>query len=196
MAIKLSDLMTNGGVVARGAYGGEENSITATLRLPAGYTPTDGDFWKFLRLPVGCIVDRILVRSDALGANIDVTVGYDRPTVNPGLAYNATTNPYIDDAIGTADLDFFEETVEAPFASGGFLDLSRSGMTAGAGAAQTVSGLSGLVDVAIEVINTGTVLASDAEVKITFYLLFNDEQPQGEFSGDNAYNYTSTANLD
>lgn len=191
MTILLSDLMTNGAVVARGSHGGEENSITATVRIPAGYTPTDGDFWKFLRLPIGAIIDRVLIRSDALGANIDVSVGYDRPTVNPGQAYNATSNPYITNAIGAADLDFIEASVEAPFASGGFLDLSRSGFTE----AQTVAGLTGLVDIAMEVINTGTVLASDAEVKVTFYLLFNDEQPQGEFSGNAAYDYKTNYSL-
>lgn len=195
MAIYLSDLMTNGAVVARGSQGGEQNTLTATVRLPSGYTPTDGDVWKFARLPVGAIIDRIVVRSDALGANIDCAVGYERPTVNPGQAYNATSNPYITDAIGTADNDFFEASVEAPFASGGFLDLSIAGMTAGAGAAQTASGLTGLVDTSIEVINTGTVLSADAEVKITFYLFFNDEQPQGEFSGNASYDYTTNYSL-
>jgi hypothetical protein len=191
MAILLSDYMTNGGAQAHGLYGGEENTLTATVRIPAGYTPTDGDFWKFLRLPIGAVIDRVLVRSDALGANIDVSVGYDRPTVNPGLPYNATSNPYIDDAIGTADLDFIEAAVEAPFAAGGFLDLSRSGFTV----AQGVAGFTGLVDVTMEITSTGTVLADDATVKVTFYLLLNDEQPQGEFSGNSAYNYTTNYDI-
>jgi hypothetical protein len=188
MAIFLSDLMTNGGAQARGEFGGQENTYTATVRLPAGYTPTDGDIWKFSRLPVGTIIDRVVIRSDALGASIDMQVGYERPTVNPGKAYNATSNPYITNAIGTADPNFIEDTVEAPFASGGFLDLSRSGFTE----AQTVAGFTGLVDISMEVINTAaTALSADAEVKITFYNLYNDEQPQGEFSGNNSLNYTT-----
>lgn len=191
MAILLSDLMTNGGVQARGSYGGHENTFTATVRIPAGYVPTDGDIWKFVRLPVGTIVDRVLIRSDALGANIDMQVGYERPTVNPGEAYNATSNPYITNAIGSSDPNWIEDTVEAPFASGGFLDLSRAGFTE----AQTVAGLTGLVDISMEVINTGTVLASDAEVKITFYNFYNDEQPQGEFSGNNSIKYETNINL-
>jgi hypothetical protein len=191
MAIKISDYMTNGGAVAHGFNGGQVTTITGTVRLPSGYTPTDGDFWLFNRLPEGAIVQRILVRSPALGANIDCSVGYVRPVVNPALPYNATTNPYIDNAIGTADPDFFEGSVEAPFAAGGLLELADAGFTV----QQAASGFAGDVDVCIEVINTGTVLSADADVKITMDVLFNDEQPQGEFSGASAYDYQTNYDI-
>lgn len=196
MAIYLSDLMTNGAVVARSAVGGDEHTQTASVRIPAGTTLTTADKILIGRYPTGTVFDQIVVEFPDLDSDgspsVTLNVGYDRPVVDPSKAYNATTNPYITDAIGTADPDFFEAAATTGQA-GGVLNLSAAGFTV---TSSPVA--SGFVDVSITpAANATGATAADGQINFTVKALLTDlNQTQGEFSGTNAYNYTSTANLD
>lgn len=177
MAILLSEQMLNGGLIYNGSQGGQTETFTTTVRIPSGSTPGIGDVWKFLRTASGVIVRSAVIRSDALDDGspaLTAKVGYSRPVRDPALAYNATTNPYIDGAIATADDDFIEAAVAAPFQAGGVLTLEQAGLTV---TSQSQDGLSGIVDWQIEVAVASTAaLSADAEVKLTLELLFNNEQ--------------------
>lgn len=194
MAIYLSDLMTNGAVVSRSAVGGDEHTQTASVRIPAGAVLTTADKILVARYPTGTIFDQIVVEIPDLdgGTTLTLDVGYDRPVVDPSKAFDASTNPYITGAIGTADADFFEAAATTGRA-GGVLNLSAAGFTV-----TTSPASAGFVDVSITpAANATSAGPAEGQINFTVKALLTDlNQTQGEFSGANAYNYTSTANLD
>lgn len=187
MAIYLSDLMTNGAVVARSAVGGDEHVQTASVRIPAGTVLTTDDKILIGRYPTGTIFDQIVVEIPDLdgGTTLTLNVGYDRPVVDPSKAYNASTNPYITDAIGTADPDFFEAAATTGQA-GGVLNLGAAGFTVTSSPAAT-----GFVDVSITpAANATSAGPAAAQINFTVKALLTDlNQPQGEFSGKDSLKY-------
>jgi hypothetical protein len=193
MAIFLSDLMTNGAVVNRSPYGGQEFDLTANVRVPAATRLLTTDKILVGRFPTGTIFDQIIVNFPDLDAGTQLTlnVGYDRPVTDPSKAYNATTNPYITGAIATADEDFFEAAATTGQA-GGVLNLSASGFTVTTSPVST-----GFVDVSITpAANAQTATAADGTIQFLIKgVVVADNQTQGEFSGANAYNYKTNYNI-
>lgn len=184
--IYLSDLMTNGGVVCHSAYGGNKHSVTGNVRIPAGTLLTTTDKILIGRYPTGTIFTEIVVRFPDLddGTQLALNVGYDRPVTDPAKAFNATTNPYITDAIATADPDFFEAGATTAQA-GGTLNLSASGFTV-----TTSPATAGFVDVSITP-SAAAQTATTAGGQINFQIeaLLADNQVMGEFSGADALDY-------
>lgn len=193
MTIFLSDLMTNGAVVNRSPVGGQLFEVTGNVRIPAGTDLATTDKILIARFPTGTVFNQILVNFPDLddGAALALNVGYNRPVTNPALAYDATTNPYITGAIATADEDFFEAAATTAQA-GGVLNLLAAGFTV------TTSPVSaGYVDVSITP-STGAATATTAGGQIEFLIqavVVDDNQTQGEFSGANAYNYTTNYDI-
>lgn len=193
MAIYLSDLMTNGAVVARPAVGGQKHTQTACIRIPAGTDLATTDKILVARYPTGTIFNQIVVEFPDLddGSALALNVGYDRPVTDPSKAYDADTNPYITDAIGTADEDFFEAAATTAQA-GGVLNLSAAGFTVTSSPAAT-----GFVDVSITP-STGAGTATTNGGQINFFIeaiLTDQNQTQGEFSGNSSYDYTTNYSL-
>jgi hypothetical protein len=192
MAIYLSDLMTNGAVVARPAIGGALHTQSACVRIPASAVLGTSDKILVARYPTGTIFNQIIVEVPDLDGGTDLTlhVGYDRPVTDPSKAYDATTNPYITGAIGTADTDFFEASATTGQA-GGVLNLVASGFTV-----TTSPAAAGFVDVSI----TPAVAAASAGAggQINFYIeavLTDQNQTQGEFSGANGLDYNTNIDI-
>lgn len=193
MAIYLSDLMTNGAVVNRSPVAGQKFSVTGNVRIPAGTDLATTDKILIARFPTGTMFDQIIVNFPDLddGTQLALNVGYDRPVTDPSKAYNASTNPYITGAIAAADEDFFEAAATTAQA-GGVLNLSAAGFTV---TSSPVS--SGFVDVSITP-STGAQTATTNGGQIEFLInavVFDDNQTQGEFSGKDAYNYTTNYDI-
>lgn len=191
--IYLSDLMLNGAVVCRGANAGQVNTVTGSVRIPSGTTLAASDTIKIGRFPSGTLFTKILaVIPDLDSSNaIELDVGYSRPVTDPALAYDATTNPYTSGAIATADVTFFEAAATTGKA-GGTLVLDSSGFTV-----TTSLAVSGDVDVTI-IPSTPATGSTAADVTIKFmleYLSTQDNQTQGEFSGDNALDYNTNYDI-
>lgn len=187
MTIYLSDLMTNGAVVARPAVGGQKHTQTACVRIPAGTDLGTGDKILVARYPTGTVFNQIVVEFPDLddGTQLALNVGYDRPVVDPSKAFNATTNPYITDAIGTADPGFFE-AADTTAQAGGVLNLLAAGFTVTSSPATA-----GFVDVSITP-STGAQTATTAGGQINFFIeaiLTDQNQTQSEFSGKDSYDY-------
>lgn len=195
MAIYLSDLMTNGASVIRSENGGGLHTVTGSVRIPAGTTLTTADKILIARFPSETEFDRIHVRFPDLDSDgspsLTLNVGYDRPVTDPRLAYNATTNPYIDGAIATADPDFFEAAATTGQA-GGLLNLLASGFTVTSSPESA-----GIVDVSITPALAATgATAADGTIEFTIYAFLTSlNQAQGEFSGAAAYDYTTNYSL-
>lgn len=179
--IYLSDLMRNGAIIPHGAESGESFDITGVVNIPAGTDLAANDRLVFCRLPEGTIFQSIWVRFPDLddGSALTFDVGYDRPVVDPSKAYNATTNPYTDNAIATADPDFFEDAATTAQA-GGILTLAYAGFTV---TTQAATGVSGDVDVSCTV-ETGAATATTAggDVRFTLTVLTNNEQTAGTYA--------------
>ena len=190
----LSDYMINGGAVVHGENGGQEVEVTGIVRIPAGTDLAAGDRLVFMRFPEGTIFLEEIFRCPDLddGAGLTLDLGYQRPLVDPGKAYDATTNPYTDNAIATADDDFFEEDSTIGQA-GGIAILAYAGFTV---TSQGVTGVAGDVDLCATVaIGAATASTAGGQVKWTVRALLNDEQTMGAFSGRDALNYTTNYDI-
>lgn len=165
MTIFVSDLMKNGAIIGRPAYEGEPLTMSGTVKIPAGTDLATTDKILLARFPEGTVFDQILIEFPDLddGSALALNVGYNRPVVDPSKAYDATTNPYTDNAIATADEDFFEAAATTGQA-GGVLNLLAAGFTV------TSSPVSaGDVDVSITP-STGAGTASTAGGMIKFFI--------------------------
>ena len=195
MAIFLSDLMTNGTVVPHSMAEGDPSVVGGKVRIPNGTILTTSDKILLARFPTGVVFNHFFARipdlDDDVSPSLTLHAGYDRPVTDPSKAYNATTNPYITDAIGTADTDFFEASSTAGQA-GGTINLAAAGFTVTSSPAAA-----GWVDVSI----TPAVNATGhpvADVQIEFSIeayLANQVGTAGEFSGADSINYTTNINL-
>lgn len=192
--IYLSNQMLNGaGIVSVPSAGGLDVR-TFSVRIPAGTTLATTDKILVGRYPAGTEFDRIHVRFPDLEAsttNLTLHVGYDRPVVDPALPYNATTNPYTDNAIATADPDFFEASATTGQA-GGVLNLLASGFTV-----TTSPESAGDVDISITpAVSAGSASAADGTIEFMVYAYLTASNPTlGEFSGDNAFGYETNYDI-
>ena len=186
--IYLSDIMTNGAIVAHSYEEGNKVQLAGSVRIPAGSLLATTDKVLLGRFPTGVVFDQILSKFPALdaGTTLTLNVGYDRPVVDPALAYDATTNPYIDDAIATADPDFFE-AADTKARAGGNLNLMAAGFTI-----TTSPSAAGFVDVSITpAANATTATTADSQIDFTVLGFLADAQVQGEFSGADAEDYNT-----
>lgn len=172
MAIYLSDLMKNGGLV-RGASkaAGEEFSFTGVVFIPSGTTIAVNSQLKIARMASGCNITDIVVRSNDLdsGAGLSISIGYERPTKNPELAYNATTNPYITGAVSAASLAYYAATATTPYQAGGVnrVELGQSALD-DEFANNPTEGVSGITDlVLVATIAAAGATAADGYVWVT-----------------------------
>jgi hypothetical protein len=191
--IYLSDLMTNGGVVAAPVKGGEMHTQTANARIPSGTLLATTDKILVARYPTGTEFDRIHVRFPDLdeATSLTLNVGYDRPVTDPSKAYDATTNPYITGAIATADPDFFEASATTGQA-GGLLNLIASGFTVTSSPESA-----GYVDVSITpAVTAGAATIADGTIEFLIdAFLTASNQVQGEFSGADALDYNTNYDI-
>ncbi len=122
MAIILSDLMANGALPYQGEYGGEEDGVTAVIRIPAGTVLTAGDVIKVARIFPNVILDKLVIDSPDLDSGtpaLTASVGYVRAVVNPELAYNASTNPSVTGGIGADSAAYYVAASATPYQAGG-----------------------------------------------------------------------------
>lgn len=194
MAIFLSDLMTNGALPVQGPTGGGEDSLTATLVVPAGTTLGTSDILKFLRLAPSVNLTEIEVRSDDLdpAASISISIGYDRPTVDPSKAFNATTNPYITGAVAAASTAYYQATSITPYQAGGVnrYVLGQAALD-NEFATNPINGVANYIDIVlVPTIASSGALAAAATIYVKFTFTGKVQTP-GTFSGSNAFRYKS-----
>ena len=192
--IYLSQMMLNGAAVVHSSAQGQEVVASGSVKIPAGTDLASTDKILLARFPEGTVFSEILVEVPDLddGAALTLDVGYDRPVENPKLAYNATTNPYTDNAIATADPDFFEAVATTGQAGGVILLQRHADFTV-----TTPAAVAGDVDVSITPV-TGAATASTAGGVINFSIrgyLTDEVQVAGEFSGANALQYTTNYDI-
>jgi hypothetical protein len=194
MAIFLSDLMTNGALPFQGTYGGSESSITGVVKIPSGTVIADNSQLKIARFATFVNIEEILIRTNDLdaGTTLSMSVGYARPTEDPALALDATTNPAVTGAVAADSLAYYAATATAPYQAGGVIRyvLGQSGLD-NEFANNPTDGVDGLIDlclVATEPAASATV--ADGYVWVTIKYTGKTQVP-GTFSGSDAYDYNS-----
>lgn len=194
--IYLSQSMLNGAAVVHSLNQGEEVVASGSVRIPAGTTLVTSDVIKLERFPEGTVFSEILVEFPDLDSDgsptLTLNAGYVRPVVDPSKAYNATTNPYTDNAIATADPDFFEDGATTGQAGGVLFLQSHGAFTVTAAVAAA-----GDVDVAVTPkANATGATAADGVINYTIRGYLMDEvQVPGEFSGADALQYETNYNI-
>ena len=188
MAIYLSNLMTNGALVRQGNQEGWRESVTGVVFIPAGTVIADNSQLKIGRFATNLNIEEILVRSPDLdaGATLSIAIGYARPTVNPALALDSTTNPAVTGAVASDSLAFYAATATAPYQASGVsrFVLGQSGLD-NEFSNNPVNGVDGIIDlclVATEPAQTAT--AADGYVYVTVYFTGKTAVP-----GTLTYNY-------
>lgn len=189
MAIYLSNLMRNGALVRQAADTGE-HSVTAAVFIPSGTVIADNSQLKLARFATFTNVTEILVRSPDLdaGTTLSMAVGYARPTENPALALDATTNPAITGAVAADSLAYYAATATAPYQAGGVIRyvLGQSGLD-NEFSNNPANGVDGIIDiclVATEPAQTATV--ADAWVYVDIYYT-----GKSQTDSSTAYDYTA-----
>lgn len=190
MAIYLSNLMSNGALPYQGEYGGEEDGVTAVIRIPAGTVLGIGDQIKIARVFPNVILDKIEIDTpDIDGAAAgSASLGYARAVVNPALAYNASTNPDVTGSIGADSLAFYVATSTSPFAAGGVARYVR-GQAALDNEFANNGPVAGYNDLTLTWTIAGTATAAEALVKVRFNYVGLNQTP-GALSlnlGETAY---------
>ncbi len=185
MAIFASNLMSNGGLVRRATQEGALEEFTGKIVVENGTAVGAGSTFVIGRLASNHLVKSITIQSSALDSatTLTATAGYLKPTVNPYLAYNASTNPYIDGAVATADPDAYAATatIQGVLRAGGVLTITPA-----------VAPVEGVVDVAISIVLApASDPATDRTLTVTVEYMGPLPTP-GETSGADAYTYTET----
>lgn len=184
MAIFTSQLYNNGGLPRSGVEEGAISSITAKITIPNGTALTSGDVLKFVRLAKNVQVVRMYLRNDDLdtgGTGLSTTgLGYERTTVDPRKAYNATTNPYLSDSVGSAAPTAYlaAATLNTALQSASVTHINPTSVAA-----------TGSVDIAVILNGSATTNpAADREIELTVEFVA-PTRVEGEFSGANVYDY-------
>ena len=185
MAIFASNLMSNGALVRRATREGTLNEFTGKIVVKSGTAVDAGSTFVIGRLASNHLVKSITIQSSALdnATTLTATAGYLKPTVDPFLAYNASTNPYTDDAVATADPDAYAVTgtIQGILRAGGVLTVTPA-----------VAPVSGVVDVALTIVLApASDPATDRTLTVTVEYMGPLPTP-GETSGADAYTYTET----
>lgn len=185
MAIYTSALYNNGGLPVRACDEGAIGSITAKIVIPNGTSLLNGDVLKFVRLAPDVQVVRMYLRNDDLDTDGSPTLsttglGYARTTVNARKAFDATTNPYLSDSVGSASATAYlaAASLDTALRSASVTHIDPTSLAA-----------DGTVDVAIVLdANAATNPASDREIELTIEYVA-PTRVEGEFSGLNVYDY-------
>lgn len=185
MAIFTSQLYNNGGLPVSGVEEGAISSITGKITIPNGTALLSDDVLKFVRLAKNVQVVRAYLRNDDLDTDGSPTLsttglGYERATVNPRKAFNATTNPYLSDSVGSAAPTAYlaAATLDTALRSASVTHIDPTSVAA-----------TGSCDVAIILdANAAANAAADREIELTIEFVA-PTRVEGEFSGLNVYDY-------
>lgn len=189
MAIFTSQLYNNGGLPRSGVEEGAISSITAKITIPNGTALVSGDVLKFVRLAKNVQIVRAYLRNDDLDTNGTPTLsttglGIQRTTVDARKAFDAVTNPYLSDSIGTA--------VPDAYLSAGNTDTALRAASV-THINPTALASTGSADVAIVLdANAATNPASDRDIELTIEFVA-PTRVEGEFSGANVYDYRDSS---
>jgi hypothetical protein len=166
----LSDLMSNGALV-RQAHDTGEHSVTAVIKIPSGTDLAVDDELKIGRFAANLNITEILVRSEALesaGNTLACEIGYVIPSVNPAIAYDATTNPAVTGGIGTASDAYYSAAAAAPFQDGGVYKINLAQDLDNEFATNPTNGVAGIIDLTVSVSTaSGGAVAADKYVWVT-----------------------------
>lgn len=172
MAIILSDLMKQGAVPYQSIHQGEEDSVTAVVKISAGQQLLANDVIKLARIFPNVPLDEITIRSDDLDSNgtptLSASLGYVRAVRDPSLAYNASSNPTVTDSIGADSAAFYAATSVTPYQAGGVNRYVR-GQAALDNEFANNGPVAGYNDLALTVTaNAATAPVADSYIYVTF----------------------------
>ena len=187
MAIYLSNLMTNGALVRQGNQEGWRESVTGVVFIPSGTTIADNSQLKIGRFATNLNIEEILVRSPDLDSStgLSMSIGYARPTVNPALALDSTTNPAVTGAVASDSLAFYSATATTPWQAGGVYRIILAQNVDNEFANNPTNGVDGIIDLCLVATEPATgATAADGYVYVTVYFTGKTAVP-----GTLTYNY-------